>query len=91
MRGEYVIVRAYGGELLVRKLWDSSPRKVYVCSDESYKRLLGISGDNFPPDCFPIGFPREDVFVFDLKLSSELANGNKQIESHRLNQWREHD
>jgi len=91
MRGENVIVRACGGELLVRKLWDSSPRKVYVCSEEAYQRLSSLGSENFPPDCFPIGFPGDDVFVYDSKVASELTSGKKQTEPSRLKQWREHD
>jgi len=57
MRGSVVIVRAFGGQRLVRRVWDVKGQTVYVCDERGFERLL--SGD---PDAMPVGFPAVDVF-----------------------------
>lgn len=59
-RGALVVVRAHGGELHIRRVWCEDARAVYICSDENYARLAqGVAGLS------PVGFPRQDVFVYD--------------------------
>lgn len=65
MRGQKVIVRAAGNKPLVRLVWESDKEKVYIGSDESYKRLSSLPEGVYLPTCFPIGFPRDCVFCYD--------------------------
>lgn len=66
MRGEKVIVRAFGGEPLLRRIWEVFPHVIDICSEEGYKKLM--AGE----DWLPVGFPREDVFRFDPKIADAL-------------------
>jgi hypothetical protein len=50
MKGEQVIVRAYGNQPLVRRVWGEGKKVIYITND---------SNDG------PIGFPRGDVFKYD--------------------------
>ncbi len=59
MRGDTVIVRAYGGTALVRRVWDAEGDTVYICSDKNFDWLSRNDGSG---TC--IGFPTEDVFIF---------------------------
>ena len=55
-RGWYVTVRAFGGEIITRRLWSEDERCVYIHDEENYrKHSEGIA-------CLcPVGLPREDV------------------------------
>jgi len=57
MRGDIVMVRAYGGKALLRRVWDVGERVVYVTNDKEFDKLA--AGE---PAVEPIGFPKEDVF-----------------------------
>lgn len=57
MRGDTVIVRAFGGKALLRRVWDVGERVVYVTNDEEFDKLAAGR-----PAIEPIGFPKEDVF-----------------------------
>lgn len=60
MKGDKVIVRTYGDNPLIRRVWDVEGDTVYICSDRNFERLMvNDSSGSY------IGFPREDVFVFD--------------------------
>jgi hypothetical protein len=63
MKGDYVIVRAYGDEPLVRRVWDVTDTAVYVCGDERYTSL--IEGTT---DLVPIGFPKSHVYVWNPEI-----------------------
>lgn len=56
MRGEFVIVRAFGGKPLVRRLWDVGKHVVYITNNSDG----------------PVGFPIEDVFKYDQELIEEM-------------------
>jgi hypothetical protein len=56
-RGEIVLVRAFGGKPLKRRVWDVGVSVVYITNDEHYDRLL--AGEHTVQ---AIGFPKEDVF-----------------------------
>jgi hypothetical protein len=71
MRGTLVIARDYSGSALVRRVWDRSRRLVYL-SDEGQFQQLSTGGEGFTP----VGFPAEDVFVYDPALAGEIANGS---------------
>lgn len=55
-RGEEVIVRAYRGELLHRRVWADTGRGVLLCSESGFQKAVQ-SGEE------PLysGFPKEDV------------------------------
>ena len=57
MRGDLVIVRAFGNRPLRRRVWDVSDTVVFITDDEQFERLaVGEQAVS------PIGFPKEDVF-----------------------------
>ena len=74
MRGNTVIVRAYGDEPLALKVWETTEDRIYVCDDERYQRLL-VWGAK--PDCFPVAFPRENVYHYDKKLFDVVKENHK--------------
>ncbi len=89
-KGQKVIVRSAGDEPLVRLVWDYDPKAVYICSDESFRILSNVKGENYPGDCFPIGFPREYVFQFDAKAFEDLKKTYKHSSAWKgLKQWTE--
>jgi hypothetical protein len=57
MRGDSVIVRAFGGRALKRRVWDVGESLVYITTDEEFEKL--VEGK---PAVEPVGFPREDIF-----------------------------
>ena len=57
MRGEIVVVRAWGGVPLVRRVWETGNKIVYITDDEQLRRY-----EQGLPMLIPIGFPIEDVF-----------------------------
>lgn len=67
MRGDLVIVRAFRGVPLVRRVWEEVERGVYITDDTYFERLL--AGEK---SIQPIGFPREDVFRYDPDLAKEM-------------------
>lgn len=67
MRGETVIVRAFGGKPLVRKVWSVGARVVYLTDSMGLEKMLA-GGEAAPP----IGFPKEDVFRFDPEAAGNL-------------------
>jgi hypothetical protein len=69
-QGERVIVRAWGGAYLVRRVWAAYPWAVEVMGDAEFDaRQRGEGG------VMPIPFPREDVFVADPEAVQALAEG----------------
>ena len=79
MRGERVIVRAFGNVPLIRRVWDSDKNAVYI-TDENQYQLLITGGKAIEP----MGFPKEDVFIYDPKINVD-SNSNFDWES--LTQW----
>jgi hypothetical protein len=67
MRGDIVIVRAFGGEPLVRRIWEEAGRGIYITTDTIFENML--AGDT---KIQPVGFPREDVFKFDPELAAVM-------------------
>lgn len=67
MRGDLVIVRAFRGMPLVRRIWEEVERGVYITNDACLERLL--AGEE---TIQPVGFPREDVFRFDPEMAKEM-------------------
>ena len=71
MQGDYVIVRAFGGVPLIRRVWEEDERGVYVTDDSHLERLLAGDPEIHPPLA---GFPREDVFRYDAKLAASIEH-----------------
>jgi len=79
MRGEYVIVRAYGGRPLIRRVWDVGEKVVYITNDQQLKLLIEGAGNAIGP----IGFPKEDVFRYDREIV-ELLNDKQNFTWDKL-------
>jgi len=68
MRGDLVIVRAFGGKPLIRRVWNEVEHGVYITNDTIFKKLM--AGENGTIQ--PVGFPREDVFRYDPELAKDM-------------------
>ena len=68
MRGDLVIVRAFGGVPLIRRVWSEAGRGVYITDEAHFKKLMAGEDGTIQP----VGFPREDVFKFDPELAAAL-------------------
>jgi hypothetical protein len=71
MRGSLVIARDYMGAALVRRVWDSGRRVIYL-SEESQFQQLSTGGSGL----VPVGFPAEDVFAYDPAVAQVIQNGS---------------
>ena len=60
VRGEKIIVRAYGNRPLVRVIWDVCGDSVLVTNEHG---ITSLEAGNGGP--MPIGFPFSDVFVYE--------------------------
>ncbi len=83
MNGDTVIVRDFEGKALVRRVWDSSRDKVYICSEETYQLLLG--GDT---ERWAVGFPRKDVFFYNVNALARLK-GDSRAAWKQMKVWKE--
>ena len=63
-QGDRVLLRAFGGEALVRRFVEAGERVAYVTDEEGFKALRASE----PTDRM-IGFPWEDVFEFRAGLA----------------------
>lgn len=61
MKGELVILRAYGGQPLIRRIFETTDKAVFVTDDARKDDLISI------------GFPREDVFKYDPQLAKKTG------------------
>lgn len=68
MRGETVIVRAFGGRPLIKKIWSVGARVVYLLDETDLEKMLAGGGG-----VQPIGFPKEDVFRYDPETAGALS------------------
>lgn len=69
MRGEKVIVRAWGNRPLVRVIWDVCKDSVLVTNEHG---LAALESGNGGP--MPIGFSFSDVFVYeDVKAEAAMS------------------
>gem|GEM_PF-7042265 len=57
----------------MRRVWDFSPRGVYIMSEEQWN--LRISGGK---SMEAVGFPIQDVFVYDDAAITQLESGSVQ-------------
>ena len=74
MFGETVLVREYGGRPVICKVWEVTREKVYICTEENFEKLKAHKDRPFPSNCFPIGFPKEDVFRYNPKRKAMLSD-----------------
>lgn len=72
MRGDRVIVKAFGNRPLLRRVWDVSSTKVYVLDEESFQRRQ-VHEDT----SLPMAWRRDVVFCHDEKLFAGLARDYK--------------
>jgi hypothetical protein len=70
MRGSLVIARDYKGRPLVRRVWESGSKVVYL-SEESQFQQLSAGRDGLSP----VAFPAEDVFVYDPSMEEAIRGG----------------
>jgi hypothetical protein len=71
MRGTLVIARDYSGAPLVRRVWDTGRRLVYLSEETEFQQLSTGRGG-----LIPVGFPAEDVFAYAPEVMGEIANGS---------------
>lgn len=60
MKGKRVILRCYGNKALIGRVWEIEGETIYVLNEENYHKME--DGFKTPP---PIGFPKNDVFLFN--------------------------
>ncbi len=70
MRGNVVIIKDFQGELLIRRVWETTAKRVYITDEEGFRRL--VAGDR---SIAAIGFPKEDVFEYDEGAASAIKDG----------------
>jgi hypothetical protein len=69
MKGDTVVVRAYGGEPKVVRVWDIGEKVILICSEENFQTLSkGKKG------LWPVGVPKETVFRYNPQQVSILKN-----------------
>lgn len=69
MKGDVVVVRSFGGEPRIVRVWEVAERVILVCSEENYKTL--ISGKK---GLWPVGIPKKDVFRYNPTQANVLKN-----------------
>lgn len=69
MRGHLIVVKGFIGHPLVRRVWDCSARAVYILDEEQWEIRNG-GGKSLDP----VGFPIEDVFLYDDEARKQLAS-----------------
>jgi hypothetical protein len=68
MKGSLVIARCYEGLPVVLRVWEMGNRVIYLSEDSQFQKLM--AGMEALP---PIGFPPDDVFAYDPKLSGRMS------------------
>lgn len=80
MKGDVVFVRDAIKQPLVRRVWEETSTTVYACTEERYQKLLKGDETELPP----LGFPIEDVFLYDAALERMLFDNYK----NDVNVWK---
>lgn len=71
MRGSFVIARCYGGVPAVLRVWGSERNMIYLSEETQFQQLsTGCTA------LLPVGFPIEDVFIYDPQVAEHIANGS---------------
>ena len=60
MKGQMVVCKDFTGSALVRKVWEDSEHLIFVHTGDQYE-----SRTNRLPHLEVVGFPSEDVFMYD--------------------------
>jgi hypothetical protein len=79
MRGNPVLVRAFGDEPVRAVYWDAVPGSVGICNPDLY---VGWTERQDNPR--PIGFPEACVFLFDESLLEQLMVAYAKHDANRL-------
>ena len=66
MRGEVVVCKQFNGFHIVRVVWDVSVRLIFIHDEEQFSRRM--KGEIYLD---PVGFPADDVFIYDEALLAE--------------------
>ena len=70
LKGEKVILRAFGERPVVRLVWRISDGMVLVTDEAGFAALQAGMG----ADIIPIGSPLNDVFAYDGEAAAEILN-----------------
>jgi hypothetical protein len=71
MRGSLVIARDYKWSALVRRVWESGSKLIYLSEEASFQQLsTGRTG------LIPVGFPADDVFEYDPAVIEKIGTGS---------------
>jgi hypothetical protein len=76
------MVRALGLQPLERIVWEVVGDKVFICNPQSLEACKRR-------EAFALGFPREDVFVFDERLFRRLNGAYNRKDKHLRGIWTE--
>jgi len=68
-RGDFVVLRAFQDEPLVRRLWDIGDSGVFVLSDAEYRKRTG--GHSSLDE---VGFPIGDCYLYNADTKSVLGD-----------------
>jgi hypothetical protein len=74
MRGKTVIIKAFGGDLLVRKVWSVGQNVIYVTDEKNYTLLT-----NNKDAATPIGVPKDDVFEYHKNIHRRSRVGQLKL------------
>lgn len=81
-----MIVKAFGGKALVRRVWAVDANAVYVTDDAQFQRLTAGEEGIRPM----VGFPPEDVFMYDPAVVVSLGRSDKEkLDWSKLTTWRD--
>jgi hypothetical protein len=73
LKGDHVIVRAFGNEPLVRIVWESDRDVVWICTEENYSHLIADL-----PALRPVGFLAQNVYEYDATMLATLKRRYKE-------------
>ena len=69
MKGDTVVVRAFGGEPKIVRVWEIKEGFILICSEENYETLR-----NGSKGLMPVGIPKNDVFRYNPSQEKLLKN-----------------
>ncbi|MBI4844528.1 MAG: hypothetical protein HY809_09435 [Nitrospirae bacterium] len=82
MNGEIIIARAYRDKPLIRRIWSSNEKVVFITNNEQFQLLTeGLDAIE------PIGFPKEDIFQYDESMADLINKGMDNIDWNILRKW----
>jgi hypothetical protein len=69
MKGDKVVIRTFGGEPRIVRVWEIAEKVIAICSEENYQSL--VNGND---GLSPVGFPKKDVFRYNPSQEKMLKN-----------------